>query len=142
MSASPYQDRFSSSSRETASPRQLLILAYERVLRDLDDARSAIQEGRIEDRHTAICHAQELLSELAYALDGAAWADAPKMAALYSWCVTQLTNAQVRNDAEPLESVARILGELLAAWQVAADSTGPQLDMATSATRPALSVRV
>ena len=106
----------------TATPAKLLTLLYDRLARDVGQARTALQEGRRVDAEDRIDHAVEILTELLTTLDGRAWPGAGDLARIYAWMVGQILAARVRGDVEALASVHTMVMELGASWHEAADA--------------------
>jgi flagellar protein FliS len=95
---------------------RLLILLYERLVRDLDEATAAISAGSVPDAHEALVHAQAIVDELRYALDPSAWDGAAGLADLYGWLSAQLLTANLRKDAEAVAACRRVVLPLLETW--------------------------
>ena len=114
----------------TASPARLLTLLYDRLARDIGQARAALlAEGR-DEAERQIDHANEIITELLSTLDGNAWAGAGDLARIYAWMIGQLCTARVQGDASVLVPVHSMVMELGQAWHLAADS----LDARTAVT--------
>ena len=92
----------------TTPPERLLVMLYDRLLRDLDDATGAIGGAQIGPAHDALTHAQDIVAELHSALDTSAWDGAEAMAELYTWLGELLSRANMAKSA-PLVAEARSL---------------------------------
>jgi flagellar secretion chaperone FliS len=104
----------------TASPGRLIVMLYDRLLLDLDQAESSL---RAEDRSAAaarLLHAQEIVLELRAGLDLSAWSGAAGLAQLYTFLTTELIKANVRGDADRVAVVRRLVEPLAEAWREAA----------------------
>src|SRR5690606_16360385 len=78
------------------SSERLVVLLYERLLRDLDEAAAALANGT--PAHESLLHAQDIVSALEAALDPDAWAGANGMASLYDHLHRQLIAANLERD--------------------------------------------
>ena len=74
---------------------RLLVLLYQRLVRDLHTAAEAITERRIEEAHVNLVHAQEIVDQLDAALDRNAWSSAAGLGDLYDFVRRQLVQANV-----------------------------------------------
>src|SRR5512134_792867 len=92
-------DRYRSAAIETMSPARLIVALYERLLLDLDRASAAIAEGKLEPCHTALVHAQDIVSELADSLDTSVCAAGAQPGRLYHYLGEQLVAANLAKDA-------------------------------------------
>ena len=106
----------------TASPARLLTLLYDRLARDLGQARTALLAGRRDEADGKIDHAREILVELLTTLDGTVWAGAADLARIYAWMISQIIAARVQGDAAVLASVHQLVMQLAEAWHGAADA--------------------
>jgi flagellar protein FliS len=106
----------------TATPARLLCLLYDRLARDLGQARTALLSGRPEDAGPKIDHACDIFTELLVTLDGSVWPGAGDLARIYSWMVSQVLAARVRGDAALVTPVHELVMQLGSAWHEVADS--------------------
>ena len=77
------------------------------------------------DRHGAgveLQHAQDIVLELQSSLRVDAWEGGPRLAALYTWLVTELVQANVRGDRNRVASCLQVVEPLRDAWRQAAAS--------------------
>lgn len=108
--------RFVQDGMATVPPARLLLMLYERLLRDLDDASRAIEASSVPGAHDALTHAQAIVDELRLALDPAAWAGAGELAVVYDWVSSQLVEANLRKDAALVGRCREVLAPLAEAW--------------------------
>lgn len=87
---------------------RLLVMLYDRLLRDLEDAMVAIGRAQVGPAHEALTHAQDIVAELHSALDPDNWDGADAMAELYTWLADLLARANMTKSA-PLVAEARSL---------------------------------
>jgi flagellar secretion chaperone FliS len=106
----------------TASPAKLLTLLYDRLAKDLGQARTAMLASRHDEAEGKIDHAREILLELMTTLDAKAWDGAADLASIYAWMTAQLIAARVRHDAALIGPVHEMVMELGQAWHGAAES--------------------
>jgi flagellar protein FliS len=111
----------------TASPQQLLVMLYDRLALDLERGESALRTGAHEEAHQQLLHAQDIVTELQSSLKVDVWEGGPRLAALYTWLLTELVNANVKRDANRVASCRQVVEPLRDAWREAAASlaTGP-----------------
>ena len=105
----------------TATPAQLLTMLYDRLARDLGQARTALLAGRRDDADRLLEHAIEILTELLTSLDGTKWEGARDLARIYAWMSSQLIGARIRADGVVVATVHELVIELGTAWHDAAD---------------------
>ena len=104
---------------KTVSPERLLVMLYERLGRDLADAASAITDGDAERRHSALVHAQEIVEELAYAVNPDVWESGEGLVALYQYLLELLVKANINSDRRALTEATSIVADLTEAWRQA-----------------------
>lgn len=113
--------RYQSDGMATASPRKLLILLFERLLKDLDHAQAAIVAGHIEKSHDCLVHAQEIVHELRLALDPEVWDGADALTSIYDYVYDLLIQCNQSKTLAPLEEARTLLLPLSEAWNQAYD---------------------
>lgn len=118
-----YQDQ----AVRTSSNAQVLLLLLERAIRDQEVAVEAIGLGDRKAWIEAIHHATAIFIELNDALDAES---APELVAnlrgIYTWCITQLQEAQRTGDLTVVQGVHRVTCSLHATWTEACVSAGAQ----------------
>jgi flagellar protein FliS len=120
MTSPNLRNRYLADSVSTASPGQLLVMLYDRLVVDLLQGEEAL---RTDDRDRAaerITHAQEIILELRTTLDLDAWSGAAGLAGLYGFLLTELIQANIRRDADKVASCRGIVEPLRDAWREAA----------------------
>jgi flagellar secretion chaperone FliS len=97
----------------TEDPGEALIALYDGLFRFLNVARYGLRNGQRARAGEAISKAHAIISEFYLALDHS---QAPEMcanlAALYNFSLERLTTANVKNDANPIDEVVRVLGPI------------------------------
>src|SRR3954447_8517113 len=122
MSLQAAQKFYVQESVATASPARLLTLLYDRLARDIGQARSALLADQRDEADRQLEHAGDIITELLTTLDGNIWAGAGDLAPIYAWMMGQLVAARVQADASVLAPVHSMVMELGQAWHLAADS--------------------
>ncbi len=126
------RERFTSGALDTASGPRVVVMAYERLDRDIAGALSALAEGDLAKAHELLCHAQDLVHELNGMLDVDAWEHGPSLAAIYRYVIVRLTEANMTKLASPATEARNLLAELGDAFRTAS------VTASTSFTPPAL----
>ncbi len=109
---------YSEHARTTASPGQLLVMLYDRLLLDLDRAGTALRAGRNASEH--LLHAQEIVMELLTTLDTSAWSGASALSSVYAYLHGRLVLANVRGQADVVAECRDLVEPLRHAWHAAA----------------------
>ncbi|RBY86057.1 flagellar export chaperone FliS [Blastococcus sp. TF02A-26] len=120
MSTASLRARYLGDTVTTASPQQLLVMLYDRLALDLDRAQTALAAGDRDVAGQQLNHAQEIVLELRSSLDVDAWEGGPRLAALYSWLLTELVQANVKADRNRVASCLQVVEPLRDAWRQAA----------------------
>ncbi|GGM60911.1 flagellar export chaperone FliS [Dactylosporangium sucinum] len=128
MTTQALRNRYVTDSVSTASPGRLLVMLYDRLVLDLMIAGQALEAADRSTAATRMHHAQDILLELRATLDTSAWSGGPGLAALYSFMINELVQANVTGDRGRVESVQSFAEQLRDAWREAAaqvTGTGP-----------------
>jgi flagellar protein FliS len=105
---------------QTATPGTLLLQLYQAAIKNIGQARLAIEHGNTAGAHTHIMRTQDIVTELQRTLDHARGGEiAQRLDELYRYMRGRLVVANVQKDAAPLDEVQSLLRQLLGAWQVA-----------------------
>jgi flagellar protein FliS len=104
----------------TASPARLLIMLYDRLVRDLVTAETALSAGDIGKASSELVHAQQILMELRTSLDLEAWDGAAGLADLYTFLHNELVGANLDKSVTRVTSCREIIEPLRDAWREAA----------------------
>ena len=127
-----FRERFTSGSLDTASGPRVVVMAYERLDRDIAGALSALAERDLAKANELLCHAQDLVHELNGMLDVDAWEHGPSLAAIYRYVIVRLTEANMTKLPSPATEARNLLAELGEAFRTASATAS------TSITPPAL----
>jgi flagellar protein FliS len=102
----------------SASPLELVSLAYEGAIEAVGNARVCVREKRIRDRSRAITKAQLIIGELQRSLDFERGGDlSPQLSRLYDYMQRRLIDANFRQTEEPLAEVETLLETVLESWR-------------------------
>jgi flagellar secretion chaperone FliS len=116
--------QYAQSAAATASPSEIVRMAYQRVLTACDRSAAAVT-GRpanwLQVFHDETIRGQQILLELSAGLalhhtDPEVVEMAMSMDSLYEYSMHQLMQANVEKSAEPLYAVQLVIGGLLDAW--------------------------
>jgi flagellar protein FliS len=121
-SAAALRSRYAKEAASTASPARLLTMLYDRLVRDLLLAESALERRAIEAAHHELVHAQAIITELRTNLDVDAWEGGPGLAALYDFLLGELVAANVEKNGARVTSCREIVEPLRDAWHEAANA--------------------
>jgi flagellar protein FliS len=120
MSNASLRSRYLGDSVATASPQRILVMLYDRLVLDLERAEIALDTGDRTEAAAQIQHAQDIVFELRESLRVDAWEGGPRLAALYSWMITELVQAGVKRDRNRVSACRQIAEPLRDAWRQAA----------------------
>lgn len=138
MNSSALRYKYLGESVSTASPGRLLVMLYERLVRDLAQAETALRAGDRETGSGCLLHAQEIVIELRATLKIEVWDGAARLAGIYGFLLGELIDANVKSDPDRAASCRALVEPLLDAWRQATASAGesPAGD-GSAAARPA-----
>jgi flagellar protein FliS len=105
--------------RTTVSQERLLVLVYERLVRDLADADEAMARSDRAAAHAALIHAQDIVAELDSALDETVWSTAAELSSIYHYLQGRLVQANLHMDETALAEATAAVLPLLDAWTAA-----------------------
>ena len=107
---------YKESSVLTATPQQLVVMLYDGARRFLLQGAVAMRQGDVSTSNDRLQRAEAIIDELTATLDMDAGAVAERLQGIYTFCRRQLTDARVARDADKIDQVGRMLGELRDAW--------------------------
>jgi flagellar protein FliS len=108
----------------TVSPAKLVLMLYDRLVRDLVDAEEAIGARNIGEASDKLMHAQDIIMELHSGLKPELWSGGPALASLYLWLHGELIAANVAKDAKRVAAARGMIEPLRDAWHEAARQLG------------------
>ena len=146
------RSRFGDDSLETMAGHRVVVLCFERLVRDCDVALAAMERADHDATNTALRHAQDLLGEVVAMLDVDAWEHGSALLSVYDYLLRRLALSNVTKDPAGVAEARRLLGELGEAFAAASaeiSAPAPGAPAARAATpidadddaRPRLSVR-
>ena len=101
----------------TATPGQLVVMLYDGCLRFLNQAAYAMREVNVREADARLVRADAIIDELLSTLDmEQGGVIASRLQGIYVFCSLQLVEARRTNDAEMIDKIAELLGELRESW--------------------------
>ena len=100
--------RFTDGALSTASGPRVVVMAYDRLDRDLAGAIAALEMKDITTSHQLLVHAQDLVHELLFMLDLDVWEHASTLAAIYR----QTTDPTLADERTLVFNLERTLARL------------------------------
>ncbi len=106
------RDRFTTNRLETASNAQIVVLCFDRLDRDLETARDAIEREDHFTTNDSLSHAQDLLGELALMVDAEAWEHAGALLAVYDYVLRLLAAANIHKSLALVAEAQHLISEI------------------------------
>jgi flagellar protein FliS len=101
----------------TATPGQLVVMLYDGCLRFLHQAAFAMREGKTVEAGARLSRAEAIIDELLETLDlEQGGVIASRLQGIYVFCARHLLEARAAGDADMIDKVGELLGELRDAW--------------------------
>ena len=124
--ASAYRQVGVQSGVDGASPHTLIKMLFDGLIQSLNAARGALQRGDIAEKGRQIGKAVRILEEgLKGGLNPAQGGEiAGNLAALYDYCVSRLTLANMRNDLALVEEVVSLIAPVAQSWSEIGTNNG------------------
>ena len=105
----------------TAPPEQLVVMLYDGCLRFLHQGAYAMREGTRLQAHNRLGRAEAIIDELLSTLDLDQGGEiGTRLQGIYVFCRGHLLEARREQDADKVDTVARLLGELREAFATVA----------------------
>jgi flagellar protein FliS len=114
------RSRYMDNQVSTVPPAQLVLMLYDRLVKDLEDAEAAIGGRAIATASDKLVHAQDIVMELHSGLNPDAWSGGPGLASLYLWLHQEMITANVRKDGAQVKRLREMVEPLRDAWHEAA----------------------
>lgn len=124
MTLASARRRYVSDAVQTVSPARLLVMLYERLLRDITQAGEALEAGDLATVNHNLVHAQDIVVELQASLDVSVWSGGQALMDLYQFLTVELVQANMEKDAARIASCRALVAPLVDAWRQAAASVG------------------
>jgi flagellar secretion chaperone FliS len=100
----------------SATPEALVVMLYDGARRFLFQAGVSMRDGQIELSHRKLRRAEDIIRHLLDALDMDQGEISQRLEAIYLFCLRHLQQARFDRDANKLDKVSGLLGELREAW--------------------------
>lgn len=91
-------------------------MLYDGARRFLYQAAVTMRNGDIQTSHERLRRAEAIIDHLLATLDMSQGEVAQQLESIYVFCQRLLAEGRIRQDAEKLDQVSRLLGELRDAW--------------------------
>lgn len=109
--------KYKNTSVQSASREKLLLMMYEGAIKFTKKAMECMEKKDIAGRGMNIGRAYDIILELNNTLDHKIGGDISKnLESLYMFITDQYTQANIKNDIEPLKSALKILETLYDGW--------------------------
>jgi flagellar protein FliS len=106
----------------TATPERLVVMLYDGARRFLHQAAHAMRGGDVPVAHERLRRAEAIVDHLLATLDLSQGEVAERLEAIYAFCQRLLAEGRMKQDADQLDKVSELLGELREAWAQLAES--------------------
>ena len=110
------RDRYLAERVTTATPGQLIKMLLDRLLVELDMAKSHLDDGQRPAASPHILRAQDIVTELRSSLNLDAGDIAGQLDELYSYAFAELVEAQLGGDPTHISHAATVLAPVQDAW--------------------------
>jgi flagellar protein FliS len=118
-----YRDAYRSAELQTIPQRDLIVRLYQGAERFLNQAQLAIHNRQYEMAHHTCVKAKAIFSELLATLNFELGGEiAQQLKALYLFLIVEITEANLRKDAQRIAALLPIVATLREAWQEIPDS--------------------
>lgn len=117
MNAQAY-DQYRKTSVETVAPEKLLLMLFDGALKNINNAKKAIEDKDINRSHQEIIKAQDIVIELMSTLN-MDFDISHSLFLLYEYMHNQLVQANIKKDVVILEEVEVFFAELRETWNEA-----------------------
>ena len=110
------QQAYRDSAVLTATPEQLVVMLYDGARRFLGQAAHAMRAGDLTAANARLRRAEAIIAELRSTLDMSAGDISERLSSIYAFCQRHLLEARFKRDADKIDQVSKLLGELRDAW--------------------------
>ncbi|MFA6655131.1 MAG: flagellar export chaperone FliS [Bacillota bacterium] len=104
---------------ETASPAELVLMLYDGSLKHMRKAVEYIEEKDYQGANESLLRTQDIIDELRFSLDFNTGEIADTLYSIYDFVYSALVTANLKKDAEVLESAIKVMTEIRDAWEEA-----------------------
>ncbi|GAB97485.1 flagellar protein FliS [Kineosphaera limosa] len=116
------RNRYAREAVATATPAQLLMMLYDRLIKDLNAAETGLGARDIQATHSALIHAQDIVHELSATLDTTLWKEGEALQRLYAWVIEQLIEANMTKDVQFVHNAREVVEPIRDAWHQVASA--------------------
>lgn len=106
----------------SATPAQLVVMLYDRLVLDMQRAEAAQDAQDWVEAHGYLMHAQDIVTELQLTLRMDVWDGAERLFAIYVYVKNALVAANLNRDVERTHEALRLMTPLRESWTQAAVS--------------------
>lgn len=114
MASNPY-NQYKQQSVMTASPGDLTLMLYDGCIKQAKLAKIYIGEGNIQEKNACLQKAQAIIQELINTLD-MSYELSENLFYLYDFILSQLLEANIKNDVNCIDAAVELLTELRNVW--------------------------
>ena len=115
-----YMNNYHQNQIDTASREQILIMLYDGAIRFTRQAVYAIEAGDLPGKSHGIQKAIAIIAEVRNTLDHSIGGEiAANLDSLYEFMIRSLTEANIKNEIQPLQVVDGLLSDLRETWKEA-----------------------
>lgn len=107
---------YQNNSVNTSTPGELTLMLYNGCLKFIEQGKRALENGKLEEKNTAIQKAQAIITELMLTLDRSA-PISENMLLLYEFANSRLMDGNIKNDSAMFEEAADIITEFRDTWK-------------------------
>ncbi|BCA54769.1 Flagellin-specific chaperone FliS [Nitrospira sp. KM1] len=119
--SSPYTRQYEQTQVMTSSGVQLIVLLYDGAIQSIELARQGMQTNNVNDKGRFLGRAISIVGELNSVLDFERGGEiARSLNRLYDYMMTELVQANLRNDPKHLDGPLRCLTTLREGWRILA----------------------
>ena len=120
-------NKYKQTSVTTANRGQVLLMLYESAIKHTKVAIEAVQAKQLAKKGESILKIQDIINELALTLNHDVGGNISKdLERLYNYMIEQITVANIKNEAKPLEVVLKLLETLYDGWKGAVSTIARQ----------------
>jgi flagellar protein FliS len=118
-------NRYQNVAAQTASPQRLMVMLFQATRKHLAAAAQALEAGQVKEAQVPLQKAQDIVNELMATLNPAVSADlCQQLSAIYTFVLTRLLNASMRNDAKSVRDAERVFTPVAVAFEEAVEGQG------------------
>ncbi|WP_153720647.1 flagellar export chaperone FliS [Sporosarcina cascadiensis] len=114
-SNNPYA-AYQNNSVTTSTPGELTLMLYNGCLKFIQQGKMALEEGKLEEKNTAIQKAQAIVTELMLTLD-TSYPVSKNMLVLYEFVNSRLIDGNIQNDPALFDEASGIIKEFRDTWK-------------------------